>query len=530
MKFCLVAVSLLAAAALMPAKAGASRCALQSHAAGHEPAGQPIVCKNARVAGDVDLARISRLGGPFVCKGCTFEGRINASGLVFRSRIDLTGSTLERGIDLSGSTLKRGIVLDATRFEGPAIFGSLAGKQTAFEGPVDVTFATFDDLADFDEAHFAAKADFRSTRFRSVARFRTTTFDDVASFPSTTFGREGLFERTSFTKRAAFDGATFGAAADFRQASFGSAACFVDSSFRGSADFSQTSMAGLATFDDARFGANLLFREAQFLRPLVLLPNADDEICMTRSQGAAAHVLSPGQSLDRLSFDHTAIAGNLDLAGSKLERSAQFLSLSTRSLSFDRVEFGDAAALFMQDLAADAISLDPAEVEYLRSADDVGEADPQQQRDVLKLVESTAKDRGDIARANRAHYRLQVLASVDDPLPQRIADFALYRWVAGYFVRPFRPLVWYGVFIVLGAFLRARRPPQKPRDGPRPPSSLWERFVHALVYTVIPGGDDKTPPLRRVELGVHAVLLGCFLLALANTNPTLRQMIDGLLG
>jgi hypothetical protein len=36
------------------------------------------------------------------------------------------------------------------------------------------------------------------------------------------------------------------------------------------------------------------------------------------------------------------------------------------------------------------------------------------------------------------------------------------------------------------------------------------------------------PPARRLEIFVYRVLLVCALLALANSNPTLRQMVDSL--
>ncbi len=164
------------------------------------------------------------------------------------------------------------------------------------------------------------------------------------------------------------------------------------------------------------------------------------------------------------------------------------------------------------------------------------------------MVEATAKANGDLGRANQAHFQMQVLESADDPLPQRIADAVFYRSVAGYFVQPLRPVVWLLGLIFVAAMLRAAangegKPPvaekrkrtasepDPPADGlgtvARAASRYVKRFALALAYSVMPG--DTTPPLRRLELTVYAVLLACFMLALANTNPTLRQMVDGLL-
>jgi hypothetical protein len=100
--------------------------------------------------------------------------------------------------------------------------------------------------------------------------------------------------------------------------------------------------------------------------------------------------------------------------------------------------------------------------------------------------------------------------------------------VAGYFVRPFRPLYWLLGLVIIAAFLRALR--WKARE-PGPVRRAWLKFVHALEYTITRRGEvpEEPKPLRRLELTVYAVLLACFLLALANTNPTLRDMVDAII-
>jgi hypothetical protein len=87
--------------------------------------------------------------------------------------------------------------------------------------------------------------------------------------------------------------------------------------------------------------------------------------------------------------------------------------------------------------------------------------------------------------------------------------------------------------ILAAALIRAVHRQAKAAERPRTPGRVARaanRFAIALAYTITPGGDkEQKPPLRRVELTVYAALLGCFLLSLANTNPTLRQMVEGLL-
>ena len=51
-------------------------------------------------------------------------------------------------------------------------------------------------------------------------------------------------------------------------------------------------------------------------------------------------------------------------------------------------------------------------------------------------------------------------------------------------------------------------------------------FVRALGLTIT--GREEPSPLRRAEVFVYVFLIACFLLALANTNPTLRSMFDAL--
>ena len=61
-------------------------------------------------------------------------------------------------------------------------------------------------------------------------------------------------------------------------------------------------------------------------------------------------------------------------------------------------------------------------------------------------------------------------------------------------------------------------------------SSIVLKFAHALEYTLTRRGEvpAEPKPLCRLELTIYAVLLACFALALANTNPTLRNMVDAI--
>lgn len=498
---------------LAEAERSALRCArvvradeLEAHVAG----GMRVLCAGATVRGNLDLTGID-VKGVFACSGCTFSGDFDAWHVVF-----------DRGIDLSGSTFRGRVNFRGARFEGPALFGSSpAGADcktgaaarvpgTSFRGTADLAFATFGDVAVFEGARFVKGADFTSARFHGVARFGHTHFCEAAAFPAASFAHDSFFAHASFDREAHFEGAAFGGALDFRQARFGPLASFSEAAFGARADFSQISVPGLASFADARFGGDALFRQ-------VLLGH-DDEALVIEPTAAAVPPL--------LSFDHASLGGPLNLKYAKLFGGVQLGSVSAPSISLERSEFGSGSSLYMDDFTAGALSIRPADLEeHLEAASE-------QKLAALRVVEATAKADGDLGRANDARYRLQVLESADDPLVQRIGDVALYRGVAGYFVQPLRPVLWLLVVICAAALMRAVR--EQAHDAERPPPGrvvrAASRFALALAYTVTPGGDkDDTPPLRRLELTAYAALLGCFVLALANTNPTLRQMVEGLL-
>lgn len=67
--------------------------------------------------------------------------------------------------------------------------------------------------------------------------------------------------------------------------------------------------------------------------------------------------------------------------------------------------------------------------------------------------------------------------------------------------------------------------PSKPNPAATDPrESLGHSVLTAFALTV--AGRPEPSPLRRAELVVYVLLIACILVALANTNPTLRDMID----
>jgi hypothetical protein len=472
-----------------------------------------VLCTGTIVRGDVDLTGAD-IAGVFVCNRCQFRGRLLGRRAVF-----------ERGIDLSGSHVTGSVEMAGARFAEAALFSfpgsgdefapkSLQPPRSSFDGVVDFSSAIFDEMAVFDGARFVSEARFASGRFRGVARFAHASFGGLASFAAATFGENSLFAHAEFGQGAYLQGAAFEGAADFRDTGFSGAAVFDEAAFGGRADFAQSRLLANASFDNARFAGDASFRQV-----LSGQGERDDE-------GVFA-LLNIYRRPVRLSFDHATFAGKLDLTSAALWGDVEFASVSAREISLEHALLGKASTLHMSDLSAGALSVDPGALQsHLDAARD-------QERAALHTVETTAKDDGDLGRANDAHYRVQVLASDDDSPMRHRLDFALYRWVAGYFVRPWLPLLWLLVLVVIAVTWRLFRD-DDPVDTKPPPGRLeqvGDTLATAVVNTLTLGGKGNATatPAHRLEVSVYTALLACFLLSLANTNPTLRQMVEGVL-
>jgi hypothetical protein len=431
------------------------------------------------------IVRDLEAGRPVIWEHATVRGTLNLTSLgtvssVFACRdcrfdgaLIASHVDFARGLDLSGSTLPR---------------------------RVDFTAARFDDLADFRSTDFAGRAVFTATHFRSVARFGDATFGAAARFDDAIFSLDAAFAHSAFERIARFEGSAFGGVADFRQALFGRETTFIEAVFRGRAEFSRAEVAGFLSFDDARFGGDALFADAVFAADPAFVGDHDPVV----------------------SFNHASVRGRLDLARAMLQGPAELRDASAGSLSLDEIAYGKSAALDVDGLAATHAALDLGDLPYIS-----GQADEQQR--ILGRAEDTAKEQGDLMLANALHYRVQELASQDDPLPRRVGDIVFYRSVAGYLVRPLRPLLWLLALVGLATFLRASR--VKVRIGDGWAVRTGQRIVTAVEDTLAPrhSSGNVPPTLRRIEVGVYAVLLACFFLALANTNASLREMVDAVL-
>lgn len=493
--------------------------------------GGRVDLSNKIIRQELDLRGLAVVETPFACRECRFEGAVDASEVVFKRTIDLTGSTMKRAFKMRGAI-----------FEGAALFSGPETPST-FEGRLDFGLAVFNDIASFEEATFKERAAFSSTRFLGDVSFSATTFLGGARFRGAVFAQDAAFPSAATSDAAAqgndvdegrgvcasegsargqgafegpvtFDGATFRGTADFRQRCFGSRGRFAETDFAKRVEFVQAEFLRGATFEDARLTGGATFRDAEF-----------DEAAI---------------------FTHVTAGGSLDFTVASFLDDADFFGLlSDAALILDDAIF--AKQIDMGELSAASLVLD-VDAAKLANGD-------VEKRDILRMIESSAKERGDLAVANDASFERRKLVSKEYGPLRRAWDVVVYRGLAGYLVRPKHPLIALAALVFLAALIRwplvlraqdsdsTTSPSRPPRDTRRAnPSTclttrVWRHlrgFLSEYWRTIRRTVRDKQesepePQPLFVEVAIYRALFVVALIGLANSNPTLRQMVDAAL-
>jgi Pentapeptide repeats (9 copies) len=351
-----------------------------------------------------------------------------------------------------------------------------------------------------------------------------SSFEGRVTFANATFLGDALFDGSRFSTGPSFDGATFHGVTSFSRAVFEQGGGFVRSRFDQRADFSASEIRGSFSLADAKLGTDGgTFFEA---------------VLSTGSFGLVALDLSRLTSGGDLDFSAASIEDFVVLDDAVIDgvlsfQDARFLGLSRLSVHGERVH------------------------ELSLAVDDVQRAPSVEQRRLLSLIEAGAKARDDAATANDAEYELRVLKAKSYDRPLRMVDAVFYRGAAGYLIRPLRPLAVLLGLAALGVALRRRRQRTHPHSirmvsgasvtiirgshtpvrGPRRRRTepltdflgeVWDRLA-----TIIPRRADPTLSagrnlLERLEVLTLRLLFVCFLVALARTNPSLRDMVRAL--
>jgi uncharacterized protein YjbI with pentapeptide repeats len=382
-------------------------------------------------------------------------------------------TSFQHAFDVAGAHMSADVSMDRATFLGPAIFGFPPGdRPSVFLGNVHFALARFGGVTTFESARFIASSTFALARFSEGAIFSGGAFVGPSNF-----------------ERSAYAGV-----ADFRTEQFINVAHFDEAEFNGLADFSLAHFVGRAVFRRVRFATHGTFIGTQFTAPA---PNN------------FSTMFDYGTSLGDLNFSSAQFVGRIDFRG---------VTASTMSLA-DATFFTRREAVFTNASANDLIM-------SVANADDAVESGDRVH--VLELIESSAKSRNDLAVANDAHYDLATIASNGYPFPLGLLDRVFYGTIAGYLVRPFQPLfaliLLASVFALLRIFKNRR--------------SIWNvgAHLHGLLTEILNGlasigpGSPTNPSTlgRRLEVFLYRLLVVCALIGFANSNPTLRQMLDAL--
>jgi uncharacterized protein YjbI with pentapeptide repeats len=431
------------------------------------------------------VAATLRAGQSFVRHGVTLCGDLDLAGADIKGLFECRGCTLsgrllapeaifESTVDLSGIRVTKTVDMQGVRFERPALFDVGPDRSPAtFAGRVDLSLATFRGVAAFRQATFNGFADFDFARFGGDAIF------DLASFARASFASSHFDGRASF----AGEGTVFGSTARFASASFSQQAVFTQAEFDG----------------DARFDGSTFANDGSFI----------------------------GADFTSVSFDDVRAAKSLDLTGVSAN-SASFTNTVAHSVSLRDTTFSRSGIVIYHVVIGD-LELAVGDVSYVRG----------EPRNTLRLIEQSAKNRGDLGVANDAYYEERVLASNGYGPELHALDVVFYRWIAGYLVRPWHPLLALLVLMVVFAAIRgisrvlasttrsasfSRRARRLTLGG----VSLLDTAGAVVGGRTDDGTDDGVRAFRRVERLIYRVLLVCIVIGLANSNPSLRQILDAL--
>ena len=242
-------------------------------------AGSPVDRRGVTIVGGLDLRSVGTLTSSFRCTGCTFDGRLVATDVVFQRLVDLSGATLHGNVDLRGAIFEDAVLLKRATIGTTGSPATVDARLARFSGPVSFDQASFSGDAIFTGSRFLATASFAGTGFEKKAQFDLATFGEGAFFAGgmmtddapppgpcaeTTGAFRGIasFRRTRFAGGADFGSRCFGGPVHAASASFGGPADFTLANFARDANFTEASFLDRVSFRLARFGRQALFLDA----------------------------------------------------------------------------------------------------------------------------------------------------------------------------------------------------------------------------------------------------------------------------
>ena len=471
-----------------------------------------------QIHGDVDLAEAA-VTHPVVCRNCTFDGSFRAPNARFGELVDLRGSEITGPVDLSSA-----------RFDG--IF-----LAPIFDAAAELPLTTFSGLATFTDF---GSADFSLARFEGDAVFASGSATGSMVFRRTTFAGGTDLSYFTFRGSAVFDGTTF----------------------RGPVDVSYAHFLGKASFDQVRADGDMTFRVARFY------PGKTASFSAMKCAGDLDFAFA--YFLREMAFNDLVVGGALSLPSVNGDGPLYFDQISARSFEMDvgtattAVDRDNRRAVLSRiensakargDIA---VANDAHYANQVLKSEDYGTVHhlldfvfyrtfagylvrPGNPLVVLLLLAAVMT----VSRAVYGSGRLAAAAGAVRQLPRTISKFVVQH-------SPrvnVQPLVTAeGPDAAPDENPAARPEPRSPGSKSRPrqarelalaaPSRanrtaheahdlLWSYF--ATLSLIAPGSTRaEAKQARRLEVFVYRVLVACALVGLANSNPTLRDMIDAI--
>ncbi len=460
---------------------------------GRAPAG-PV----AIVAAVLALApqRCSPVSAQACAAGAVLSGTEVADVLRSQTKVLCDDVTVQGEIDIAAlDTITGPVILTNSRIDN-----SFMAPFVTFEGPVDFSGTTFGGAVDVRGSLFqgdsrwadaTVSADFNASgaRFTRALDFGDARALSTASFQRATFEDVAFLERAEFNGEGHFERASFSTSAEFSRASFSTDAYFDDMTVAENADFSLGRFSGTAFFRRISVGGTLDFFEGEFTSDAIL-------------DGVSAHALN--------------------LSSSRFGRS-----------------------LAMNGSALDSLRMDLDDIDRLPA--------DQQRIDVLHQIEKTARDGGRTEVANDASFRRQTITNDQRKPVYRAVVYVFGEQIAGYLVRPLRPVRAMLFVAAIGVIVRletARRHDRRQRRStsrgkrllrgstaffqslgaavsvaiiPKPPKLSLEPDQHEDLATLVPAG------ARWAEYLAQKALNAVFVIAIGNTIPGAKDVIDSIL-
>ncbi len=235
-------------------------------------AGLPIDLRGVTITGGLDLRDVGTLPNPFRCTDCTFDGPLVATDVVFQRLVDLSGARLHGDVDLRGAIFDDAVLLKQAAIGTTGSPATVDARLARFGGPVSLDQAAFSGSAEFTGSRFLATASFTGTEFEQKAKFDLATFAEAAFFTGGTATPEASATGPcagwmgAFRDIASFRRTKFVGGADFGHRCFGGPVHAGSAFFGGPADFTLARFEGGANFTEATFVGRVSFRLAEFAR------------------------------------------------------------------------------------------------------------------------------------------------------------------------------------------------------------------------------------------------------------------------